>query len=130
MRKQETDFRPADNTLVVATHGRGSFQTVITEPISVGQISSEVPSSYSLKQNYPNPFNSSSNLKFEIANFGDVKLVVYDILGKTVQTLVNERLQPGTYEVRFDGSMLNSGVYFYRLKSGNYTETKRMLMIK
>jgi len=126
----QTDFRPADNTLVVATHGRGSFQTVITEPISVGQISSEVPSSYSLKQNYPNPFNSSSNLKFEIANLGDVKLVVYDILGKTVQTLVNERLQPGTYEVRFDGSTLNSGVYFYRLQSGNFTETKRMLMIK
>ncbi len=126
----QTDFRPADNTLVVGTHGRGSFQTVITAPISVGQISSEVPSSYSLKQNYPNPFNSSSNLKFEIANLGVVKLVVYDILGKTVQTLVNERLQPGTYEVRFDGSTLNSGVYFYRLQSGNYTETKRMLMIK
>jgi hypothetical protein len=90
----------------------------------------ETPTKYSLSQNYPNPFNSTSNLKFQIVNTGDVRLIVYDIMGKEVQTLVNERLQPGTYETSFDGSALNSGVYFYKLVTGGFTETKKMLMIK
>jgi hypothetical protein len=98
--------------------------------VSVRNITSEVPMKYSLGQNYPNPFNSTSNLKFQIVNTGDVKLIVYDIMGKEVQTLVNERLQPGTYEASFDGSMLNSGVYFYKLVTDGYTETKKMLMVK
>jgi hypothetical protein len=63
-------------------------------------------------------------------NAGDVKIVVYDVQGREVQTLVNERLNAGTYEVKFDGSMLNSGVYFYRLVTNGFTETKKMLMIK
>jgi hypothetical protein len=63
-------------------------------------------------------------------NAGNVKLVVYDVQGREVQTLVNERLNAGTYEVKFDGSMLNSGVYFYKLVTDGFTETKRMVMIK
>jgi len=96
----------------------------------IENISAEVPGSYSLGQNYPNPFNSTSNLKFEIVNTGDVKMVVYDIMGREVQTLVNERLNAGTYEVKFDGSSLNSGVYFYKMVTERYTETKKMLLIK
>jgi len=74
-------------------------------------------------------------LKFEISRLGgssmtDVKIIVYDVMGREVQTLVNERLQPGTYEVAFDGSSLNSGVYFYKLTAGDFTEVKKMLMIK
>jgi hypothetical protein len=65
-----------------------------------------------------------------MSNAGDVKLVVYDILGREVQTLVNERLKPGTYETSFDGTALTSGVYFYRLTTGGFSETKKMLMIK
>jgi hypothetical protein len=61
---------------------------------------------------------------------GNVKLVVYDIQGREVQTLVNEYMKPGTYEVSFDGSKLTSGVYFYRISTGDFTETKKMLMIK
>ena len=104
-------------------------------PIGIKNISTEIPSAYSLSQNYPNPFNSTSNLKFEIARHGgsstsDVKIIVYDVMGREIQTLVNESLQPGTYETTFDGSMLPSGVYFYKLIAGDYTETKRMLMIK
>jgi hypothetical protein len=101
--------------------------TILTE---ISQIGSEVPSAYSLTQNYPNPFNPMTNVKFSIANSGDVKIVVYDIQGKEVQTLVNEKLNAGTYEVKFDGSSLNSGVYFYKLITGNFTETKKMLLIK
>jgi hypothetical protein len=98
--------------------------------IGVKQVSSEVPVSYSLGQNYPNPFNNTSNLKFEIANLGDVKLVVYDVMGREVQSLVNERLQPGRYEVTFDGSGFASGVYFYQIVSGSYEETRKMALIK
>ena len=126
----QTDYRPADNMLVVGTHGRGSFQTQITNPISVGQISSEVPSSFSLSQNYPNPFNPTTNIKFNVAKSGNVKLVVYDVMGRLVQTLVNKSLTAGSYVSSFDGSTLNSGVYFYRLTTEGFAETKRMLMIK
>jgi hypothetical protein len=98
-------------------------------PVGISGIN-QTPSKYELSQNYPNPFNSTSNLKFEIAKLGDVKLVVYDVMGRAVQTLVNETLKPGTYETTFDGSMLPSGVYFYKLSVGDFTETKKMLMIK
>jgi flagellar hook assembly protein FlgD len=83
-----------------------------------------------LGQNYPNPFNPITNVKFSILNSGNVKITVYDIRGKEVQTLVNERLQPGTYEVMFDGSMLTSGVYLYRMSANNYSETKKLILIK
>ena len=93
------------------------------------------PLKYFLYQNYPNPFNPITRIKFEIPGAVkrktlDVRLIVFDILGKEIQTLVNEQLQPGTYEVTFDGSNLPSGVYFYKLTAGNYIETKKMLMIK
>jgi hypothetical protein len=97
---------------------------------NINQISTEVPSSYTLSQNYPNPFNSMCNLQFSMRNAGNVKLVVYDVQGREVQTLVNERLQAGTYETSFDGSMLNSGVYFYKLTTDGFSETKKMLLLK
>jgi len=89
-----------------------------------------VPATYSLLQNYPNPFNPITNVKFSIVNSGDVKLVVYDIQGREVRTLVNESLKPGTYEAAFDGSALNTGVYFYKLITNTFSETKKMLLIK
>jgi hypothetical protein len=105
--------------------------------IGIKNITSEIPSSYSLQQNYPNPFNSTSNLKFQIVNTEDVKLVVYDIMGREVQTLVNESLKPGTYEVTFDASMLTSGIYFYRLSAhqggsttGDLVASRNMILIK
>ena len=98
--------------------------------VFVNEIGSTVPSSYSLGQNYPNPFNPITNVKFSIVNSANIKIVVYDVMGKEVQTLVNERLQPGTYETSFNGSILNSGVYFYKLVTDGFTETKRMLLVK
>jgi|WetSurMetagenome_2_1015567.scaffolds.fasta_scaffold04721_2 predicted acyl esterase len=99
-------------------------------PIGVQQISSNVPDKYSLSQNYPNPFNPTTNIRYQIANNSFVILKVYDILGKEIATLVNEKLQAGTYEVKFDGTNLPSGVYYYRIETGNYSETKKMLLIK
>ena len=98
--------------------------------VSINPIITEIPKYFCLNQNYPNPFNPTTNIKFSIVNSGDVKLVVYDILGREVRTLVNESLKPGTYETAFDASTLNSGVYFYKLVTGNFTETKKMILIK
>ncbi|MCX6159441.1 MAG: T9SS type A sorting domain-containing protein [Ignavibacteriae bacterium] len=98
--------------------------------VFVNQIGSNVPSSYSLGQNYPNPFNPRTAISLCLPVVSFVSLKVYDIMGREVQTLVNENLQPGTYETTLDGSMLNSGVYFYKLVTDGYSETKRMLLVK
>ncbi len=110
--------------------------------VSVGikQISSVVPSEYKLYQNYPNPFNPSTIIRYQITPLtppfgkggtgGFVTLKVYDILGKEVATLVNNKQIPGVYEVTWEASQYPSGIYFYRLISGDFSETKKMLMIK
>jgi len=127
---QFTKFFDVNNGLAFGQYGVILRTTNGGGLVAVKNIESEIPSAYSLSQNYPNPFNNTSKLKFEIANLGNVKIIVYDVMGREVQTLVNERLQAGTYETTFDGSMLNSGVYFYKIRAGEFTETKRMLLIK
>jgi hypothetical protein len=102
----------------------------LVQTSGIVKVEENIPSKYSLGQNYPNPFNPMCNVQFTICNAGNVRLVVYDIMGREVQTLVNEKLSAGKYEVKFDGSMLTSGVYFYKMVSEGYSETKRMLMIK
>jgi len=85
-----------------------------------------------LEQNYPNPFNPSTKIKFTISDFGFVDLRVYDVLGNEVRTLMNEELNAGEYEIEFSISnlQLTSGVYFYKLKSGSFVETKKMMLLK
>ncbi|GBD89246.1 Ycf48-like protein precursor [bacterium BMS3Abin03] len=96
----------------------------------------ERPNNYNILQNYPNPFNPSTKIKFTIAppnlpgGEAFVTLKVYDVLGREVATLVNEEKPPGSYEVEFDGSNLPSGVYFYRLKAGNYSQVKKMVLLR
>ena len=99
-------------------------------PVSVQNISNEVPEKFSLGQNYPNPFNPSTNIKFNLKTTGIVKLAVYDITGREVAQLVNSSLTPGTYQYTFDGSGLSSGAYFYRLETDGFVETKKMLLVK
>ncbi len=89
-----------------------------------------IPVSFSLEQNYPNPFNPVTNLKFGISKSGFVSLRVFDVLGKEVKTLVNEIKPAGRYDITFDGSSLASGIYFYRLESGSFIQTKQMTLIK
>ncbi len=123
--------------------------------VGIKIISNQMPEKFSLSQNYPNPFNPATKIKFEIARTplnppfvkggevrsrGFITLVIYDVLGREITTLVNEQLQPGTYEVEWpacrngssgrNASTYPSGVYFYKLQAGNYSETKKMLMIK
>jgi len=90
----------------------------------------DIITDYALGQNYPNPFNPTTMINYQIPNDGQVTLKVYDVLGREVKTLVNQYQQVGRYNVTLDGSGLASGVYFYRLVSGNYVSTKKMVLMK
>ena len=89
-----------------------------------------IPEEYKLVQNYPNPFNPTTTIRFTILVPGFTSLKVYDILGRELETLVNEDLSSGNYEIIFDASSLSSGVYFYKLTSGEFTESKKMILVK
>ena len=90
----------------------------------------ELPKEFLLMQNYPNPFNPSTKIKYSIKTTDLVQLSVYDILGKEVASLVNENKEAGYYSIDFDASHLPSGVYFYRMQSGEFVSSKKMLLIK
>jgi len=103
--------------------------------VGINQINSEIPKTFELSQNYPNPFNPVTKIKFsiphvEVAFMRPVQLMVYDALGKEVAVLVNQQLQPGTYEADWDASAYPSGVYYYKLETENFTETKKMVLVK
>jgi len=90
----------------------------------------EIPNSYALYQNYPNPFNPVTSIRFQVPSFQKVELKVFDILGRELVTLLNEEKFAGVYEIKFNASNLASGVYFYRLKTKDFTESKKLLLIK
>ncbi|RPI19765.1 MAG: T9SS C-terminal target domain-containing protein [Ignavibacteriae bacterium] len=100
------------------------------EPIGIKPISEEIPASFELFQNYPNPFNPKTKIKFELPIKEKVELKIFDILGKEITTLVNGEMEKDYHEFLFDGSNLSSGIYFYRIKTDNFVESKKMLLIK
>jgi len=105
-------------------------------PIGIQPISTEIPQTFALLQNYPNPFNPTTKIRFSIPVFAEtgshrnVTMRIYDALGREIETLVNEQLNPGTYEVDWNALNYPSGVYFYSLTAGTFTQTKKMVMIK
>lgn len=100
--------------------------------IGIKKIDTKLPSKIDLAQNYPNPFNPATKINFSIPNgiVGQTFLSVYDILGREVTSLVNEKLSPGTYEVEWDGSNYPSGVYFYKLETESFKQTKKLILLK
>jgi hypothetical protein len=96
----------------------------------VNEIPGVIPSAYALEQNFPNPFNPGTTINFSIPTEGFVTLDVYNSIGQKVATLVNETKTAGTYAVNFDASDLTSGIYFYKISSGNFAETKKMILLK
>ena len=112
-----------DGLTKVPLAGSGSTATLV-------RAGAKTPATYGLSQNYPNPFNPTTNIGYRIADVGLVTLKVYNVLGQRVATLVNKVEQPGSYQVQFDGSNLASGVYFYRLDSGNHSKTMKCLLLK
>jgi hypothetical protein len=88
------------------------------------------PVAFSLEQNYPNPFNPVTTIRFGLARTVNVNLTIYDILGRRVTVLVNERLGSGDHEVKFDGTQLASGVYIYRIKAGDFIRARKLLLLR
>jgi hypothetical protein len=124
------DYHSTTNKLRIGTHGRGVYE--ISGLVGVINQSSSVSEGYSLGQNFPNPFNPATLIKYSIKDAGNVKLRVYDLLGREIQTLVNEYQKPGEYTAQFSANSLNlsSGVYIYKLETDGFTDSKKMLMIK
>jgi hypothetical protein len=107
--------------------------------VGITPVSNETPSEFRLYQNYPNPFNPTTLIKFDVAQFplnkgGErglfAELKIYDVLGGEIATIVNKQLNPGTYEIEWDGTNFPSGVYYYRLTAAEFTETRRMVLAK
>ena len=97
----------------------------------VQQINSNIPEKFSLHQNYPNPFNPATIISFDvIESSSNVKISIFNTLGQQVSVPVNEALTAGSYEISFDGSLLPSGVYYYRLESGSFVDMKKMVIVK
>jgi hypothetical protein len=88
------------------------------------------PASYYLGQNFPNPFNPSTTINYSLAEHGLITIKVYNLIGKEMATLVNEEKPAGNYSVKFDGSSLSSGIYFYTMKAGDFTQTKKFILVK
>lgn len=118
-----TGWVVGDGGLIVKTTNGG-------ELLGVHNISGEIPLNFSLSQNYPNPFNPVTNIKFDIPKSGFVKITVFDLLGREITRLVNEQMQPGSYNVDWDASNYPSGVYFYKLESEDFVESKKMVLVK
>jgi hypothetical protein len=104
--------------------GSTEYSQIIEQEIKV------IPSVFYLGQNYPNPFNPSTIIAYQLPVGSNVTLKVYDILGKEIATLVNETKEAGSFEVKFDASKLSNGLYLYTLHAGNFTATKKLLLMK
>ena len=124
------DFCEKGNNVFIGTGAAGVWKRIKTDFVSITNLSTEIPNYYFLSQNYPNPFNPITNIKFAIPQSGIVKISVYDLSGKEIINLVNEYLQAGTYQTKWDATDFSSGLYFYKIISGNFTETKKMILVK
>lgn len=107
----------------------GMTGIINAQPNSINQIESVV-NSFELKQNYPNPFNPVTKINFSIPKSGFVKINIYDETGKLIKSIVNETLNQGLYSVDFDGSNLSSGIYFYKMETTDFTDIKKMVLLK
>ncbi len=120
--------RVVDDSLAYA---EDSIIVYVTYPLSIDRLSElGIPKTYELFQNYPNPFNPTTTIRYGIPKTTHVLIEVYNILGQRVATLVNERKYPGYYFVKLDGRSLGSGLYFYRLKTDEFDQVKKMLLVK
>ncbi|MFZ1320660.1 MAG: T9SS type A sorting domain-containing protein, partial [Ignavibacteria bacterium] len=103
---------------------------LIGKPIGIEVVSTEIPEKFFLHQNYPNPFNPVTVIRYDIKETDVVSLKIYDVLGSEKSLIVNEKQSPGSYKIIFDGSFLSGGVYYYKLTSGNFSDTKKFVLIK
>ena len=119
-------FIAGDNGTVLVT-GNSEYILDIQEEDNTN---TQIPTNITLYQNYPNPFNPSTRIKFSIIHSDHVAMKIFDILGKEIETLLEEELSPGIYEINWDASTLPAGVYFYRLQVGSFVQTKKTIILK
>ncbi|RPI18994.1 MAG: T9SS C-terminal target domain-containing protein [Ignavibacteriae bacterium] len=98
--------------------------------VNIEKTSEIIPTKFQLSQNYPNPFNPVTNINFDLAKSTDVKITLFDMLGREVKVIANEFKNPGSYTLKFDASTLASGTYFYKIEAGEFTDVKKMVLIK
>lgn len=108
----------------------GVIRYVVNTVSGIGKISSEIPNGFRLEQNYPNPFNPTTTIEFAVPEKSKIILKIYNAQGQEITTLANDEYLPGTYSVRWNASELSSGVYFYSIKAGKFSQTKKMLLVK
>jgi hypothetical protein len=106
------------------------YDNAVNKPIATSDENTNLPTKFSLKQNYPNPFNPVTKIKFDLPEDSQVNLLVYNSRGQIVATLLNDHLEAGRHTIDFNAAHLPSGVYFYRISAGKFTDVKRMLVIK
>lgn len=122
-------YKVANNLLLIATHGRGCWTYDISTVTGINPIRGIVHE-FKLNQNYPNPFNPSTRITFDILKDSFVKLIIYDELGREIKSIINQVLKSGRYETQWNASNNPSGVYFYKLTAGDYSDTKKMILVR
>jgi photosystem II stability/assembly factor-like uncharacterized protein len=119
------------SNMFAGTYNGGVWRRPLAEMVTaVEPIAGQPPHEFVLDQNYPNPFNPSTTIKYELPKSSEVRLSVYDLLGREVSVLVNEKREAGVHEVKCDGANLASGVYFYRLQAGDFVQSKKLIIVK
>ena len=125
-----TGFAADNGVLYASTSDNTVWKRTISEILTGVKDARQVPVEFNLSQNFPNPFNPTTTINYSVSKSSPVVLKVYNIMGKEVETLVNEQKGAGNYQVRFNASKLASGVYFYQLKSGDLVSTKKLVLLK
>jgi hypothetical protein len=117
--------------LFAGTSGGGVWRRPLSEMItSVEMLSTDLPTRFSLNQNYPNPFNPATRISFSLPSKSFTSLKVFDALGREVAVLLSDELPAGTYSEQWNAAGLPSGVYFYRLQTGSFVETKKLVLLR
>jgi hypothetical protein len=106
-----------------------AFYDPIPLPVE-NKLELQLPNGYKMFQNYPNPFNPSNTIKFELPKIANVRIEVYNTAGQKIQTLLNKKMQAGSHQFKFNAQNLSSGVYFYKIESGEFQNVKKMILLK
>jgi photosystem II stability/assembly factor-like uncharacterized protein len=125
-------YYPGTKTVILSNYSKDTINFYLGPryPIGIQNSNSEIPKDFSLHQNYPNPFNPVTNIAFSIPEETNVRLTVYDVIGREITVLIDQRLKPGSYRIDWNAEHYTSGMYFYRMQTDKYTDTKKMVLVK
>jgi len=130
---QEIDYSRYNDLIIaysISSTGEVLRSRQMVQPVGIQQTGNTIPYDYSLSQNFPNPFNPVTVIRYSLFENRFVKLRVYDVLGNEIATLVNEKQNAGSYSVDFNAGKLPSGIYYYTIKAGEFTDTRKMMLVK